>query len=553
MRRALPTVQVLDAATAAAGLGYWIWDLASDHVTWSEPALRLLAIDAGKAPRSMSEALVLIHGDDRELVRQAMQRTITGGQVYDVEFRRATPDGERWINARGQAVRGDDGVTVGVVGVAADSTPRRREAAEREGRLCRHSEALVRLSASRRAHGGDREASFQEITEIAASAMGVERVGIWLYDDSRAAIRCADLFVRSDQRHESGVLLAGSVYPRYFQALGTERVLDASDAHGDLRTAEFSQSYLTPLGIGAMLDAPIRSHGRMLGVVCHEHIGGPRPWHTEELAFAGSIADFVALALESAERARFEAELSRKAIELERSNAELEEFAYIASHDLQEPLRMVSSFLALLRDRFGPTIDPRGVEYLGHAVDGAMRMQLLIRSLLEYSRVQRAVEEPQPVATEGALSEALENLRIQIEGSGASVVAESPLPTVRMPHSQFVQLLQNLVGNALKFHGVEPPVIRLSATREGAWWSFAVADNGIGIPPADVRRLFVVFQRLHTRAEYPGTGIGLAICRKLVEARGGRIWVEPNPGGGSIFRFTLPVVEEAERQAPPPA
>lgn len=229
--------------------------------------------------------------------------------------------------------------------------------------------------------------------------------------------------------------------------------------------------------------------------------------------------------------------------ELTRSNDELQQFAYVASHDLQEPLRMVTSYLQLLMRRYGGNLDAEGQEFAGYAVDGAQRMSQMINDLLAYSRVQSKGAPLVPVAADRALDEALANLRLAIEESEA-VIAHDPLPQVIGDVGQLTSLFQNLIGNAIKYRVKDrPPRIALSATRRGEFWEFAVRDDGIGIAPAHFERIFMIFQRLHRREEYPGTGIGLAICKKIVERHGGRIEVESAPGQGSTFRFTLPGAE----------
>jgi PAS domain S-box-containing protein len=232
-------------------------------------------------------------------------------------------------------------------------------------------------------------------------------------------------------------------------------------------------------------------------------------------------------------------ELERRAADLERSNAELERFAYVASHDLSEPLRMVSGFVSLLQTRYGDRLDDDAEEFMRYIVDGVDRMQALIRDLLTYSRVGRAPLELEAVAMGPLVERVLEGMQTSIDESDARIEV-GDLPTVRGDAIQLSQLVQNLVANALKFTGDEPPVVRVSAAREGNEWAFAVADEGIGIDRQYDDRIFQVFQRLHAPNEYPGTGVGLAICRAIADRHGGRIWVESAPGEGSVFRFTLP-------------
>ncbi|MFC4855308.1 sensor histidine kinase [Actinophytocola glycyrrhizae] len=236
------------------------------------------------------------------------------------------------------------------------------------------------------------------------------------------------------------------------------------------------------------------------------------------------------------------AELDTRTTDLERSNAELEQFAYIASHDLQEPLRKVASFCQLLERRYKGKLDERADQYIAFAVDGAKRMQILINDLLAFSRVGRIVREPVTVSCDAVLEQALANLADAIERTGATVDHED-LPTVSAEVPLLTAVFQNLIGNALKFRGEEPPKVWITARRDGDFWEFAVADNGIGIDPEYADRIFVIFQRLHNKADYPGTGIGLAMCRKIIEYHGGTIWLDTSVESGSRFCFTLPVIE----------
>jgi PAS domain S-box-containing protein len=239
------------------------------------------------------------------------------------------------------------------------------------------------------------------------------------------------------------------------------------------------------------------------------------------------------------DRRRAEQALDERTRELLRSNAELEQFAYVASHDLQEPLRAIVSYLQLIERRYKGHLDERADRYIGHAVAGTRRMQVLINELLTYSRVGRRGGAFAPVDGEAIFEQAIANLRTAIAQSEARVTHD-PLPTVQGDPTQLLQLFQNLIGNAIKFRAEAPPRVHVAAEHNDGAWQFAVRDNGIGIAPEYHDRVFVIFQRLHGRDEYPGTGIGLAICKKIVERHGGRIWIESRPGEGTTFRFTIP-------------
>jgi PAS domain S-box-containing protein len=311
--------------------------------------------------------------------------------------------------------------------------------------------------------------------------------------------------------------------------------------HSDYRASFTSQPRSRPMGAGLDLYAR-RKDGTEFPV----DIGLWTVKREDGLFVITAVRDLTEIKRLQAELVREHRELveARRALEeavaeLKRSNADLQQFAYVASHDLQEPLRMVASYTQLLAKRYKGKLDSDADEFIGYAVDGATRMQRLIQDLLVYSRVNTQGQAFEPTSVEAVLDAALGNLRAAVEESRA-VVTHDPLSTVMADERQLLQLFQNLLSNALKFRGEQPPRVHVSAERRGSEWLFSVRDNGIGIDPQYAERIFVVFQRLHNMAEYPGTGIGLAICKKIVERHGGRIWMESQLGKGATFYFTLP-------------
>jgi signal transduction histidine kinase len=250
-------------------------------------------------------------------------------------------------------------------------------------------------------------------------------------------------------------------------------------------------------------------------------------------------AKMILLAIEDiTERKQAEIRLMGAMTDLERSNKDLEQFAYVASHDLQEPLRMVSSYTQLLAQHYEGRLDEKAKKFMDYAVDGAVRMQGLINDLLTYSRIGTRGAPLETMDAQALLGEAISNLATLIAEKRA-IITNDDLPTVRADGSQLMQVFQNLISNAIKFQGENVPHIHVSAQDKGREWVFSIRDNGIGIEKQYADRVFIIFQRLHTRQEYPGTGIGLAVCKKIVERHGGRIWFESEPGKGSTFFFTI--------------
>jgi chemotaxis family two-component system sensor kinase Cph1 len=233
-------------------------------------------------------------------------------------------------------------------------------------------------------------------------------------------------------------------------------------------------------------------------------------------------------------------ELRKVQKELARSNAELQQFAYIASHDLQAPLRMISGYLQLLERSNKEKMDENSKEYIAFAVEGAKSMKELIKDILDYSRVETQGSEFLPTDMDIVMGTVMSDLANSIEEAGATISYDH-LPTVKADQTQMVQLLENLIANATKFHSEKPPVVHVSAIKVGPFWQIAVRDNGIGLDLKFKNRIFEMFQRLHTRDEYEGTGIGLAICKRIVERHGGQIWVESEMGEGATFYFTIPI------------
>ena len=317
-------------------------------------------------------------------------------------------------------------------------------------------------------------------------------------------------------------------------AVSTEQTLVLEDVEADAPELA-DRAGNAEWGISCYLGTPVSVGEEVYGTFCfydtEARSGDFSDW---EVTLVELLGNWVSTELERQRRQR----------ELETSNERLEQFAYVASHDLQEPLRMVSSYLQLIERRYVDDLDEDGREFLDYAVDGADRMRAMIEGLLEYSRVETQGDPFEPVDLDDVLADILDDLKLQIAKSDAAVEAES-LPTVEGDADQLRQVFQNLLSNAINYSGDDPPEIEVSAERRGSEWVLSVRDHGIGIDAGDFDRIFDVFDRLHTHEEQPGTGIGLALCRKIIDRHGGEIWVDSDPGEGSTFSFSLPAVDPA--------
>jgi signal transduction histidine kinase len=387
----------------------------------------------------------------------------------------------------------------------------------------------------------------QTVVERAASLLNAAGGGMYLCDQDH--VRCVVSY-NTPQDYTGTLLKYGEGAAGTVAQTGQPLIIDDYRAWSGRAAAYEAQQPFR-----AVLSAPMIWQGQVTGVIHVLQDARDRCFTQADLELLTLFANHAAIAVENARlreqmqcyAAELEQrvtartrDLERQKQELARSNAELQQFAYVASHDLQEPLRMVTSYVQLLERRYRGQLDADADDFIAFAVDGAARMQQLIQDLLAYSRVGTRGQPFAPADCQVVLNQVLSDLQVSIQESDA-VVTRDPLPTVMADATQLGQLFQNLVGNAIKFRGDRRPEIHVSAERrEDGHWLFSVRDNGIGIEPQYAERIFLIFQRLHTRDEYPGTGIGLAICKRIVARHGGRIWVESEPGKGSIFYFTLP-------------
>ena len=423
---------------------------------------------------------------DRQKARDGYQQVFREGLVQDYELAVRRRDGQITpVLYNASVYRDEGGAVVGVFAAARDITERKRAEEELAGANA-YNRSLI-------------EASLDPLVTIAP-------------DGKITDVNHATELVTGCARQE----LIGTDFCDYF----TEP-RKARDGYQQVFREGLVQNYELALR---------RRDGRITPVLYNASV------YRDE---AGAITGVFAAARDITERKRAEQALEQKAQDLARSNADLEQFAYVASHDLQEPLRMVANFTQLLAERYRDRLTDEGVEFIGYAVDGARRMQRLIQDLLTYSRLGTRGKSFESADCNELLGAAVANLQVAIQENGA-LISHDELPTVKGDASQLAQLFQNLAGNAIKFHAQDPPRVHVSAARRGSQWVFSVRDNGIGIDPEFADRIFVIFQRLHSRGDYPGTGIGLALCKKIVERHGGTIWVESKPGQGATFFFTIP-------------
>jgi hypothetical protein len=313
-------------------------------------------------------------------------------------------------------------------------------------------------------------------------------------------------------------------------------VRSIADVKTEHNIADCLVDFVQQFQVRAKLVVPIIAKSQLWGLLIAHQCQNPRYWTEFEIELLSQIADQIGIALTQSQLLEQE---TRQSQELARSNTELQQFAYIASHDLQEPLRMVTSYLQLIERRYKDNLDANANDFIHFAVDGARRMQKLINDLLAYSRIGTRAQPYELIDSTVVVEQAITNLKLLIADYHATVTYDT-LPTVLADATQLTQLFQNLIGNAIKFHGEVPPIVQIRAEDQQGEWLFSVQDNGIGLEAEYAEQIFVIFQRLHNRTEYPGTGIGLAVCKKIVERHGGRIWVQSELGKGATFYFTLP-------------
>lgn len=428
---------------------------------------------------------------------------------------------DRWFEAHAYPL-GELGLAV----YSRDVTEVKR-AEQLRARLRRDSELRTEIAMAL-AEPRDLHAMLGDCAKALCQRGGFSRAQIWLANEAEA---CLERVAEAGVHERDGTTRVG---------LG-ERALGLSpDTRGVQRlTARDGDSWETAVAalgwsVESVALAPLRVGERIVGVVA---AAAEDALSDNAFDALGAIAETLA---QGSERRRAELELDQRAHELARSNADLEQFAYVASHDLQEPLRMVASYTQLLARRYQGRLDQNADEFIAFAVEGVTRMQRLINDLLAYSRIGRLTQNIVEVPASHALEAALSNLSTLIAETEAQITHDA-LPALRADPSQLMQLFQNLVGNALKFRREgEPAKVHVGVQREGGEWVFSVRDNGIGIEPKHFERIFVIFQRLNARENYPGTGIGLAVAKRIIERHGGRIWIESTPGVGTTMFFSLP-------------
>ena len=479
----------LSLALKAGQSGTFDWDLRNNINIWSSGTEELYGLAPGTFGGTYEDWEPLIVRRDIEHVRTAIQESLKTGEFASEWRIRRRDNGEiRWVNARAKVFFDDAGRPCRMVGIKVDITERKRDE-EKLRKASLYTRSLI-------------EASLDPLVMISR-------------DGKITDVNAATEKVTGVSRDR----LIGSDFSDYFTEPEKAR-----------------QGYRQAFAEGVIHDYPLAI--RSTGGVVTDVLYNASVFRNE----AGEVEGVFAAARDVTERKQAEKELALRAEELARSNADLQQFAYVASHDLQEPLRMVASYTQLLGKRYRGKLDADADDFIAFAVDGAHRMQVLINDLLAYSRVGTRGKEFASTSCESVLEGVLVNLKAAIEETHA-IISHDPLPTIRVDQTQLSQVFQNLIGNALKFHGPEPVRVHVSVQQEAGEWRFSVRDNGIGIEPHDTDRIFVIFQRLHGSREYPGTGIGLAITKKIVERHGGRIWVVSEPGKGSTFTFTIPIPE----------
>jgi PAS domain S-box-containing protein len=471
-------------AQKIAHLGNWDWNIVNNELYWSDEIYRIFGRSPQEFGATYDAFLNYVHPNDREYVNDAVIEALNGNP-YSIDHKIILTDGEeRVVHEQGEVTFDENNSPIRMTGTVQDITERKK------------AEEKIQALASAVESSNDAIVTQSLYGIVTSWNKGAEQ--IYGYSIEEMLGTPISILEPASLKGEIGQLLEKVKQGQKIQRYETLRLRKDG----------------TTINIAVTLSPVFDSNGNFVAIS--------------------------AISRDITERKKAEEILKSKLGELRRSNEELEQFAYVSSHDLQEPLRMISSYLQLLQRRYQGNIDEKADKYIYYAVDGASRMQNLINDLLEFSRVTTRAEKSESTDSESVLNPALSNLDLYIKENKATVSYGS-LPEVMADSTQLAQVFQNLIINGIKFHGEEAPRIHISAEKKASEWQFSVQDNGIGIDPQYSEKIFEVFKRLHNKETYPGTGIGLAVCKKIVERHGGRIWVESELGKGSTFYFTLPI------------
>jgi PAS domain S-box-containing protein len=571
----------LRLALEAAHMGTWDWDILSGKVTYSLTAQAIYGLAPGSFDGTYESFLKSLHPEDRELVTQAIRSTLEEGADYNIEFRVIWPDSSvHWVVSKGQVYYDNTGKPVRMTGINIDMTERKRA-----------EEELQRQNL--------RSQLFAEVTLKIRQSLHIEKILQTTVNEVQRIFQTDRVLIFQLWSNGFGKIVTEAVNPNLPSVLGRNITEDyfASEylqrysqgriyTIADVEKAEIPDcliEFMQEFNVKAKLAVPIFLKEKLWGLLVAHQCTSPRQWSSFETKLMGQLADQIGIALAQAQLLEQET-LQRQ--ELTRSNAELQQFASIASHDLQEPLRKIQAFGDQLKTKYNQALTEQGQDYVQRMQNAAGRMQTLINDLLTLSRITTKAQPFVPVDLAQVVQEVLSDLEVRVQESNAQVEVGS-LPTIDADPLQMRQLLQNLIGNALKFHKtIEPPRVRVysqvlkdeeqhsaletmlpanvpSLTRVGIGWiepppeqmdgqlsgnsttpkrcQIMVEDNGIGFDEKYLDRIFNVFQRLHGRSAYEGTGMGLAICRKIAERHSGSLTAKSTPGQGATFIVTLPI------------